>query len=47
MLLRDKAEVIEMPVQFFSMSPDKVKRTTVGDGVRAFRTIIAWRWKSL
>jgi 2-phospho-L-lactate transferase/gluconeogenesis factor (CofD/UPF0052 family) len=34
-LLRRKADVIEIPVQFFPISPERVKRTTIGDGLRA------------
>jgi hypothetical protein len=43
-LLRDEAEVFEAPVQFFSMSPEKVKRTTIADGMQALRTILTWRF---
>ncbi len=41
-LLRRKAEMFEVPVHFYSLSPDKVRRTTVRDGVRAVGTIL-WR----
>jgi precorrin-2 methylase len=41
-LLRRKAEMFEVPVHFYSLSPDKVRRTTVRDGVRAVSTIL-WR----
>jgi len=41
-LLRRKAEMFEVPVHFYSLSPDKVRRTTVRDGVRAVATIL-WR----
>jgi 2-phospho-L-lactate transferase/gluconeogenesis factor (CofD/UPF0052 family) len=40
-LLRRRAELLEVPVQFLPISPDKVKRTTVRDGLRALG-IIAW-----
>ena len=35
MLLRRRAEMIEIPVQFFAISPDRVKRTSMFDGLRA------------
>jgi hypothetical protein len=41
-LLRRKAEMFEVPVHFYSLSPDKVRRTTIRDGVRAVGTIL-WR----
>jgi hypothetical protein len=39
-LLREQAEIFETPVQFFALSPDKVRRTTVRDGWRSLLTII-------
>ncbi len=42
LLLRDRAEIYETPVQFFSLSPEKVRRTTVLDGLRSLLTIV-WR----
>ena len=42
-LLRRKAEMFEVPVQFFSLSPDQVKRTSPLDGVRAMATVLAGR----
>jgi hypothetical protein len=41
-LLRRKAEMFEVPVHFYSLSPDKVRRTTVRDGLRGVSTIL-WR----
>jgi 2-phospho-L-lactate transferase/gluconeogenesis factor (CofD/UPF0052 family) len=41
-LLRRKAEMFEVPVHFYSLSPDMVRRTTVRDGIRAVATIL-WR----
>jgi hypothetical protein len=41
-LLRRKAEMFEVPVHFYSLSPDQVRRTTIRDGVRAVGTIL-WR----
>ena len=42
-LLRNQGEIFETPVQFFSMSPLKVKRTTVWDGARSVLTILSVR----
>ena len=39
-LLRRKAEMFEVPVHFYSLSPDRVRRTTVGDGLSALGTIL-------
>ncbi len=46
-LLRDRAEIFETPVQFFPLGPDKVRRTGVGDGLSSLLTILLWRWRSL
>ncbi|MGH9935315.1 MAG: hypothetical protein ACREAM_03660, partial [Blastocatellia bacterium] len=46
LLLRDRAEIFETPVRFFSLSPEKVRRTTVLDGVRSLLTILWRRLKS-
>lgn len=40
LLLEDQAEVIETPIQFFPLSPDKVRRTTVIDGLRSLLTVL-------
>ena len=42
-LLGRKAEMFEVPVQFFSISPDQVRRTTAADGVRAVGTVLRAR----
>jgi 2-phospho-L-lactate transferase/gluconeogenesis factor (CofD/UPF0052 family) len=42
-LLRRKADVLEVPVQFLPLSPERVKRTTVGDGLRALATVVRSR----
>lgn len=42
-LLRRKAEMFEVPVQFFSMAPERVKRTTPFDGLRAVATVLRAR----
>ncbi len=44
-LLNRKAEMFEVPVHFYSVSPEQVKRTTVLDGIRSMATIIAGRVK--
>ena len=38
-------EMFEVPVHFYSVSPEQVKRTTVVDGIRSMATIIAGRVK--
>lgn len=42
-LLRDHAEVIETPVSYFPISPEKVRRTTMQDGLLALLTILRLR----
>jgi hypothetical protein len=37
-LLEDRADLLETPVQFFPLPPDKVKRTTVLGGLRSLFT---------
>jgi 2-phospho-L-lactate transferase/gluconeogenesis factor (CofD/UPF0052 family) len=44
-LLRRRAEVLELPVQFVPISPEKVKRTSALDGLQALLTIIALRFR--
>ncbi|MGH9900851.1 MAG: 2-phospho-L-lactate transferase CofD family protein, partial [Pyrinomonadaceae bacterium] len=46
MLLSERAEIFETPVQFFSISPDKVRRTTALDGLRSLMTALRWRLKA-
>jgi hypothetical protein len=41
-LLRRKAEILEIPVQFLPISPERVKRTSPFDGLQALATIV-WR----
>jgi 2-phospho-L-lactate transferase/gluconeogenesis factor (CofD/UPF0052 family) len=43
MLLRRQAEMLEVPVQFFSLSPAQVKRTSPLDGLRALGAVAAGR----
>jgi 2-phospho-L-lactate transferase/gluconeogenesis factor (CofD/UPF0052 family) len=44
-LLRRKAEILEMPVRFVPLSPERVKRTGPMDGVRGLWTLIRRRWQ--
>jgi 2-phospho-L-lactate transferase/gluconeogenesis factor (CofD/UPF0052 family) len=44
-LLGRRAEMLEIPVQFFAISPDQVRRTSVGDGLRAIVTALRERLK--
>jgi 2-phospho-L-lactate transferase/gluconeogenesis factor (CofD/UPF0052 family) len=44
-LLRRRAEMFEVPVQFFSLSPEQVKRTSPFDGLRAMATVLAGRFR--
>ena len=39
-LLGRKAEMFEVPVHFYSLSPAQVRRTTTGEGFRAIATIL-------
>jgi len=39
-LLRRKAEMFEVPVHFYSASPEQVKRTTVVDGIQSILGIL-------
>jgi hypothetical protein len=41
-LLKRKAEILEIPVQFFPISPERVKRTSPIEGLHALATIV-WR----
>ena len=43
-LLRRKAEILEIPVQFFPISPERVKRTSPIEGLQALGTIL---WKRI
>jgi 2-phospho-L-lactate transferase/gluconeogenesis factor (CofD/UPF0052 family) len=42
-LLRRRAELLELPVQFVPLSPEKVKRTSAFDGLQSLLTILALR----
>ena len=41
-LLGEKADVLETPVQFLPLSPERVRRTTLGEGLRSL-AVIAWQ----
>ncbi|HEY0284943.1 MAG TPA: 2-phospho-L-lactate transferase CofD family protein [Vicinamibacterales bacterium] len=41
-LLREKADLLETPVQFLALSPERVRRTTLGEGLRSL-AVIAWQ----
>ena len=43
-LLRRKGDLLEIPVQFFPISPERVKRTTPLDGLRALWIMIRHRF---
>ena len=45
-LLRRRAELLELPVQFVPISPDKVKRTSALDGLQSLLTILALRFRA-
>jgi 2-phospho-L-lactate transferase/gluconeogenesis factor (CofD/UPF0052 family) len=42
-LLRRRAEMLEIPVQFFAISPERVKRTSIWDGLCAIGTAVRER----
>ena len=43
-LLRRRAELLELPVHFVPISPEKVKRTSALDGLQSLMTILALRF---
>jgi len=45
-LLRRRAEMLEIPVQFFSISPHRVRRTSILDGLQAIGVAITERFKA-
>jgi 2-phospho-L-lactate transferase/gluconeogenesis factor (CofD/UPF0052 family) len=47
LLLRRRAEMFEVPVQFFSISPAQVRRTSPLDGLRAVGAVLAGRVRRL
>ena len=47
LLMRDRAEVIEIPVRFFPLSPERVRRTTMPEGLESLAMIGWWRLRGL
>jgi hypothetical protein len=47
LLLRQQAEMFEVPVQFYAISPDQVRRTSPMDGWRALLTVVQGRWRPI
>lgn len=45
-LLQDKAEFLETPVQFLPLSPERVRRTSVLEGIQSLLMILWWRLRS-
>jgi 2-phospho-L-lactate transferase/gluconeogenesis factor (CofD/UPF0052 family) len=43
-LLRRKAEILEIPVRFVPLAPDRVKRTSAVEGMRALATLVTHRF---
>ncbi|MGC4085753.1 MAG: 2-phospho-L-lactate transferase CofD family protein [Vicinamibacterales bacterium] len=43
-LLRRKADMLEVPVQFLPISPDRVKRTSVVEGLQALGALVSGRF---
>ena len=44
-LLTARAEILETPVRFYSMSPGQVRRTSIMEGVQALGTIVRERMR--
>ncbi len=42
-LLRRRADVLEVPVRFIALSPERVKRTGIGEGLRSLAAIVWYR----
>jgi hypothetical protein len=45
-LLRRKAEILEVPVQFIPISPERVKRTSLVEGVQSLGALVAGRLRA-
>ncbi len=43
-LLRRRAEILEIPVQFFPISPERVKRTSIVEGLQSIGALVAGRF---
>jgi 2-phospho-L-lactate transferase/gluconeogenesis factor (CofD/UPF0052 family) len=46
-LLRRKAEILEVPVHFFPISPERVKRTSITEGLHAIASLVWGRIRPL
>jgi 2-phospho-L-lactate transferase/gluconeogenesis factor (CofD/UPF0052 family) len=46
-LLSDKADLLEIPVRFFPISPERVKRTSIAEGLQSLIVIAGQRLKHL
>ncbi|HUR35512.1 MAG TPA: 2-phospho-L-lactate transferase CofD family protein [Vicinamibacterales bacterium] len=46
-LLRRKADILETPVQFLPISPDRVKRTSVVEGLQALGALVSGRFTTV
>lgn len=44
-LLRRRAELLEIPVYYFPISPKKIRRTTIRDGLRSLGAIVFGRFR--
>ena len=44
-LLKQRAEILETPVRFYSMSPGQVRRTSIMEGIHALATIVRERMR--
>lgn len=44
-LLRRRAELFETPVYYFPLSPEKIRRTTVAEGLGSLASILRGRWR--
>lgn len=42
-VLRNRGDLLEVPVQFLPLSPDRIKRTTIWDGLRALGALLGAR----
>jgi hypothetical protein len=42
-MLLAKSEILETPVRFYAMSPEQVRRTSVGEGLQSLAMMAWWR----
>jgi hypothetical protein len=43
-LMRRRADLLEVPVQFLPLSADRVRRTSMGEGLRSIGTMVRTRF---